>query len=174
MNINIVAKGFKLTPGTHEGVESELSELNKILGEDNSYRVLVKKHNYGEYECMISTYAHGHSFNIKATRKSIRSSIEAAANALKDALIENKSKIISKKLGSNSGVNNQDEEATVSHETVTKNKEVHLTPISDDEAIEQLNSNDFDMYMYLDEATLEIKGVYHRDNGYGVITFKTT
>lgn len=174
MNINIVAKGFKLTPGTHEGVESELSELNKLIGEDNSYRVLIKKHNYGEYECLISTYAHGHSFNIKATRKSIRSSIEAAANALKDAILESKSKVISKKLNSNSGMPSQEASVEDKHEVITKNKEVHLTPISDAEAIEQLNSHDFDMYMYLDEATLETKGVYHRDDGYGVITFKAT
>ena len=176
MNVNVRAKGFDLVPGTHDALNDELSDLNKILGIDTDYRVTIKKRVYGEYECMISTYIEPRNYNVKATRKSIRASIEAAAKALKEMILEERSKFISKKMNAN--ISDWDSiETAEKHErkvTVTKQKEVYLTPISDADAIEALNDSDKDMYMYLDEETLEVKGVYHRADGYGVITFKTT
>ena len=176
MTINVRAKGFDLVPGTHEAINAELSDLNKILGVDASYNVSIKKRVYGEYECMISTYIEPRDYNIKATRKSIRSAIEAAAKAMKEMILEERSKFITKKL--NAAVDNWDtvetEDKAPRKVSVTKKKDVFLTPISDAEAINELNASDKDMYMYLDEETLEVKGVYHRADGYGVITFKTT
>lgn len=171
MKVNIMAKGFELKSGTHEGIENELSDLNKIIGDDLSYRVTIKKRVYGEYECMISTYYKSRTYNIKATRKSIKAAIEASARDLKGMILENNAKVISKKLNA---ANDTKHTNKVDHKSsVTKHKEVQLTPISDAEAIANLDESGHDMFMYLDEATLEVKGVYHRADGYGVITFKS-
>ena len=174
MKINVLAKGFELSPGTHEGIEQELTDLSKILKvTDPSYRVTIKKRVYGEYECMISTYMHSRNYNVKATRKSIRASIEAAAKALKEMALEDHAKHIDKRINSARDVQDTVKDSTVGKQKVTKQKDVHLTPISDEDAIIQLNESEHDMFMYLDESTLEVKGVYHRADGYGVITFKT-
>lgn len=176
MNINIMAKGFDLVDGTRVALENELSDLNKLVKADPNYRVTLKKRDYGEYECTISTVVNCHDYNIRVTRKSIRSCIEAATKSLKEKILDDKSKMISKKLGAAtddwSAIEKEHKGQT--KKVVTKEKEVQLIPISDDEAIAELNASDKDMYMYLDESTLEVKGVYHRAEGYGVITFKTT
>lgn len=173
MKFNVVAKGFDLLPGMHDAIEQELTDLSKIISADPNYRVTIKKRVYGEYECMISTYIRSKNFNVKATRKSIRDAFEAAAKALKGMILESHDKFLTKKMNSAQGVEVHEDASEHNNEVVTKHKEVYLTPISDADAIRKLNDSDFDMFMYLDEATLEVKGVYHRDDGYGVITFKT-
>ena len=172
MAVNIVAKGFELVAGTHEAINDEINQLNKTLAINPNYRVTLKKRVYGEYECSITTSINSKPMTVRATRNSIRFAIEAAVKALKEMAIENKDKVITKKMNGTY----EKEDAPVAEkeaEEITKHKDVHLTPISDEEAIDELNKTDFDMYVYLDEATLETKAVYHRAEGYGVITFKT-
>lgn len=179
MNINFVVKGFELTQGARDGVEAELTSIEKMLNfKATSYNVTIKKLEYGEYECRINTRVNSRDISVKVSRISVRKSIEAAARALKDTVIANNSKAIASKRGE-ATCDFEDEDTcktckSKTHGKVTKVKDVHLTPVSDEEAIKQLQNSSFDMYMYLDEATLELKGVYYRGDGYGVINFKTT
>ena len=175
MTVNIHAKGFDLVKGTHEALKSELSTLNKIFGVDASYNVNIKKRIYGEYECSISTYIEPRNYTVKASRASIRDSIDAAVKAMKITVVSARLKDLDKQKTITDSFGNEHEISRIDNSgKITKTKEVHLTPISDAEAIEQLNDSDNDMFMYLDEKTLEVKGIYHRGLEYGVITFKTT
>ena len=173
MNTNIMVKNFNLFDGARNHIETGLEELNKLLEVDANYRVHIKKREYGEYECMISTTIDSKHFNIKATRDSVKFCIEAAIKAMKDTVLEYRSKVVTKRINAAYAVDKHEEAAVEKGDKITKVKNVHLTPVSDAEAIEALNESDKDMYMYLDEETLEVKGVYYRADGYGVINFKT-
>lgn len=182
MNNNIMAKNFNLFNGAREHIDSGLADLNSLLSVDTDYRVHIKKHTYGEYECTIAGIIDSKHFSVKATRDSVKYCIEAAIKAMKEAVLEYRSKVMDKRVGERQAASEAKKMVTdhyidydITRVTdVNKRKEVQLTPISDDEAIECLNNSDYAMYMYLDEMTLEVKGIYNRGDGYGVITFKAT
>lgn len=173
MNINILGKNMNLAPGTHMGVKKDLENLCKFLDIDTTFDVRLNKLDYNEIECRISTLIDSSRYNIKVTRETVYGAVDAAVKALKEKVLEDRHKLTDKKMSAIYNHKEAAEKEVEEKDVITKIKDIHLTPISDAEAIEELNNSRHDVYMYLDEATLEVKGVYKRSEGYGLINFKT-
>ena len=173
MAVFIVANGFELTQNAPKIIEGKFENLREEVGNKSDYRVNITKTVDG-YECKVVTHMFNKAFTVTVDRDNFHDVVDSAVKAIKDAMREYKDKIIDKRINS---CHDFDEYTRyecndVDVKTVTRHKEVHLTPVSDDEAIEMLNKTNNNIYIYLDDKTLELKAVYERADGYGVITFK--
>jgi len=94
--INITARGFDLKQGAKDGIEKELKRIEKMLPENASFDVTLKKEKEG-YKCDITVKHFGSFIRGEAFEEKIEPVIDAAVDDLKRKIRKLKTLVVDKK-----------------------------------------------------------------------------
>lgn len=178
--INITARGFELKQGAKDGIEKELHRIEKMLPENASFDVTLKKEKDG-YGCDITVKHFGSFIRGEGKADKIEPVIDEAVDDLKRKLRKIKTYFVDKKrkggidelveamgdLSEDVSMENFDE-AYFESVDITRRKSITPNMMTDDEAIVQMEmlGHSFFVYLGIDGET---KIVYKRKTGYGVL-----
>lgn len=178
--INITARGFDLKQGTKDGIDSELKRIERMLPDNASFDVTLKKER-DEYECDITVKHVGSFIRGEAKAARIEPAVDMAVDDLKRKLRKLKTFLVDKKrkggideiaqaidvLGEEITMDNFDE-AYDSSVDIKRKKTISPNMMSDDEAIVQMEmlGHSFFVYLGIDGET---KIIYKRKSGYGML-----
>ncbi len=173
MNINIVGKNISVTKALEDKITKKLNNLDKyfIIDENDTAKVLLRTYpTKQKIEVTIPT-----KFAILRAETSaddMYSAIDQVVDKLKDQIRRQKTRIMDKKshplyeafldfdvMGN-----------PIESDEIVRTKTIHPESMSLDEAIVKMDLMDHSFFIYTDDETNKIAGVYLRnDGGYGLI-----
>ena len=175
MKFTIRGKKLKVTDALKSYIEEKIGRLDKYFeNPDNiSANVLIRlSGNNQVVEVTINT--HGLILRGEESNKDLYASIDLVTDKIERQIRKNKTKIHKKtsKETIRDFVNFETEEAE-DNKDVVKRKVIDMKPMSEEEAILQMNLIDHDFFVYKDADTNNVNVVYKRKTGdYGVIETK--
>lgn len=172
MKCIIRGEKIRVTSAISEYVETKISRLDKYFKlDDVKANVLVKvkgKHQSVEVTIPYDKY----TLRGEETKDDLYAAIDLVVDKLEGQIRKTKSKL-KKQIKKNETVLNFDYELSEEEEyknKIVKRKQLELKPMSEEEAILQLELLGHDFFIYKDVHTNEIDILYKRKDGnYGVI-----
>ncbi|MCR5208244.1 MAG: ribosome-associated translation inhibitor RaiA [Eubacterium sp.] len=180
--INITARGFELKQGAKDGIEKELKRIEKMLPENATFDVTLKKEKEG-YSCDITVKHFGSFIRGEAFESKIEPVIDAAVDDLKRKLRKLKTLFVDKKrkggldelaeafeeLEVDDDFSMDDfDEVYYSSVDIKRTKTITPNMMTDDEAAVQMEMLGHSFFVYLG-VDGETKIIYKRKSGYGVL-----
>ena len=175
MKFTIRGKKLKVTDALKSYIEEKIGRLDKYFeNPDNiSANVLIRlSGNNQVVEVTINT--HGLILRGEESNKDLYASIDLVTDKIERQIRKNKTKIHKKT--SKETIRDFREfetEEVEDNKDVVKRKTIDMKPMSEEEAILQMNLIDHDFFVYKDADTNNVNVVYKRKDGdYGVIETK--
>ena len=173
MNIKLTGKNIDLTDGLKERVDDKMSKLDKYFNKDVDAQVTLKVQKLDQI-AEVTIPLKGTILRAEVKDKDMYNSIDAVVGKLEKQLQKFRSKLRDKHRDDNIFVGPilEDENMDEYAEEIQNSKVKHfeLRPMSDEEAVMQLNLIDHDFYMYKDTKDFQVRVVYKKEDGtYGVI-----
>ena len=175
--MEIVIRGSKLeiTDSMEEYAKEKLSKLDRYLDEsENPKATVLAKVNGHEQKIEVTIPLKNVILRAEEVKEDFYAAIDVAIDKLERQIRKNKTRIqSSKKKESRDFAYNYIEEIKEDdeeEETVVKRKKIDLKPMSEEEAILQMELLGHSFYLYKDADTDKATVVYKRKDGnYGVI-----
>ena len=175
MEIFVRGDKIKVTKAIQDYAQEKLGRIEKYLGDSNNVRatvmVNVKGHNQKvEVTIPLKTVI----LRAEETRDDLYAAIDVVVDKLERQIRKNKTKLQSKKMKENfskdfmlDSIEKIDEE---NEDKIVKRKKIEVKPMSEEEAILQMELLGHSFYLYKDADTNKATVVYKRKDGnYGVI-----
>ncbi len=176
MKFDIRGEKLVITNAIKEYIEEKVKKIQKYLSkaDEITARVVVSvKGKDQKVEVTIPTK----NLTLRAEEKNndLYSAIDLVVEKLERQIIKNKTKILSKNIKGkvsefflNDIDSDEDED-----EIIVKRKQLDTKPMSEEEAILQMNMIGHDFFIFKDDKTFEINVLYRRKDGnYGLIETK--
>ena len=175
MNINIRGKKIEVTDAIKKYIEEKIGRLDKYFkdGSEKSANILIKLRGRNQVvEVTINT----NSFVLRAeeSEEDLYAAIDKVSDKLERQIRKNKTRLHRKvnKEKINDFILEFDEEQT-NESNIVKRKVIETKPMSEEEAILQMELIGHDFYAFKNDKTNEVNVVYKRkDNDYGVMEIK--
>lgn len=174
MEIFVRGENLKVTKAIENYAKDKLGRINKYIGDSNNVRATivlnVKNHNQ-KVEVTIPLK----SFILRAeeTRDDLYAAIDVVVDKLERQIRKNKTKLLSKKIKDTSSKEFMIEEIESideDEEKIVKRKKIEVKPMSEEEAIIQMELLGHQFYIFKDVETSKPAVVYKRKEGnYGII-----
>lgn len=172
MNIKLTGKNIDLTDGLKERVDDKMSKLDKYFNKDVDAQVTLKVQKLDQI-AEVTIPLKGTILRAEVKDKDMYNSIDTVVQKLEKQLQKFRSKLRDKHRDDNVFVGPMIEEGQDEYAEelqISKVKHFELRPMSDEEAVMQLNLLDHDFYMYKDTKDFNVRVVYKKGDGtYGVI-----
>ena len=177
MNIKLTGKNIDLTDGLKERVNDKMSKLDKYFNKDVDAQVTLKVQKLDQI-CEVTIPLKGTILRAEVKNADLYNSIDESVVKLEKQLKKFRSKLRDKHRDDNFFVGpmmeDAEEESNMDEYAeeimISKVKHFELRPMSDEEAVMQLNLLDHDFYMYKDTKDFAVRVVYKKADGtYGVI-----
>ena len=173
MEVLVRGENIKVTKAINEYVTSKLKKIDKYIG-DNEHVKATALISVKGYNQKVEITIPLKSFMVRAeeTKEDLYASIDLVVDKLERQIRKNKTRIASKKAkGANKDfIVEEIEDDTFEEEKVVKRKKVETKPMSEEEAILQMELLGHQFYIFKDVDTLKPTVVYSRkDGGYGII-----
>jgi len=174
VNINIRGDRIDVTDSIKNYVKEKLVRLEKYFDEPNTIdaHVLIRVRNGNEIiEVTIPTG----KFTLRAEEKNedLYAAIDLVVDVLERQIRKNKTKLNKKRSEEPFGfaaIESDDEESS---EVIVKRKDITSKPMSEEEAILQMNLIDHEFFVFKNSENGEVEVVYKRKDGnYGLISSK--
>ena len=175
MEIFVRGDKIKVTKAIQDYAQEKLGRIEKYLGDSNNVRatvmVNVKGHNQKvEVTIPLKTVI----LRAEETRDDLYAAIDVVVDKLERQIRKNKTKLQSKKMKESfskdfmlDAIEKVEEE---NEDKIVKRKKVEVKPMSEEEAILQMELLEHQFYIFKDAETNNIAVVYKRNEGnYGII-----
>ena len=175
MEIFVRGDKIKVTKAIQDYAQEKLGRIEKYLGDSNNVRatvmVNVKGHNQKvEVTIPLKTVI----LRAEETRDDLYAAIDVVVDKLERQIRKNKTKLQSKKMKENfskdfmlESIEKIDEE---NEDKIVKRKKIEVKPMSEEEAILQMELLEHQFYIFRDAETNNVAVVYKRNEGnYGII-----
>ena len=175
MEIFVRGDKIKVTKAIQDYAQEKLGRIEKYLGDSNNVRatvmVNVKGHNQKvEVTIPLKTVI----LRAEETRDDLYAAIDVVVDKLERQIRKNKTKLQSKKMKENfskdfmlDSIEKIDEE---NEDKIVKRKKIEVKPMSEEEAILQMELLEHQFYIFRDADTNNVAVVYKRNEGnYGII-----
>lgn len=175
MNITLRGDKIKITDAMQEYADEKLERLNKYLDDSDNVKanIVVKVQNYKQ---KVEVTIPLKSFILRAeeVQDDFYSAIDIVVDKIERQIRKNKTKLQSKKIKNSKEIvfdyieDYKDEEEEKG--SVVKRKKIEVKPMSEEEAIIQMELLGHQFYLFKDAETLKPALVYKRNDGcYGII-----
>ena len=174
--MEILVRGEKVdtTKSINDYVKEKLSKIEKYIDESENVRatVLFKVRNHSQ-KVEVTIPLKKLILRAEEERDDVYSAIDVVVDKLERQIRKNKTKLQSRKVRDNKDIlvdfiDNSDDEDE--EKVVVKRKKIDFKPMSEEEAIIQMELLGHNFYMFKDDTTLKPTLVYKRaDGNYGVI-----
>ena len=175
MEIFVRGDKIKVTKAIQDYAQEKLGRIEKYLGDSNNVRatvmVNVKGHNQKvEVTIPLKTVI----LRAEETRDDLYAAIDVVVDKLERQIRKNKTKLQSKKMKDTfskdfmlDAIEKVEEENV---DKIVKRKKVEVKPMSEEEAILQMELLEHQFYIFKDAETDKVAVVYKRNEGnYGII-----
>ncbi len=175
MNFNIRGKKIEVTKALKDYVEQKLGRLNKYFSNPDNItaNVLIKVQGKDQIvEVTINT--HGLILRGEEVSKDLYSSIDLVADKMERQIRKNKTRL-HKKITKDSlkDFHIIDDEKEENNNNIVKRKTIDIKPMSEEEAILQMELLDHDFFAFKTIDSGEINVLYRRKDGnYGILETK--
>ena len=172
MEILIRGDKIKVTQSINDYLNEKLSKLEKYIDDYNNVRatVVIKVKNH-EQKVEVTIPLKKFILRAEESREDLYAAIDVVVDKIERQIRKNKTKLQSKKIKDNKDIvidfiEDYDEKET----NIVKRKKIEVKPMSEEEAIIQMELLGHSFYLFKDATTLRPTLVYKRDdNNYGVI-----
>ncbi|MCX7715694.1 MAG: ribosome-associated translation inhibitor RaiA [Clostridia bacterium] len=175
MKFNIIGRKMELTDQIRDYATKKLSKLDKFFREESEARVVIGKIKDKQY-METTIYASGMMYRAEVTDDEVLAAIDKTVDIIERQIRKNKTKL-EKKIKHDATADNilisgtdyvqEEEEAEFK---VIKRKRFQVKPMSEEEAILQMNLLGHNFFVFLNTETDEMNVVYKRKDGnYAVI-----
>lgn len=175
MEIYVRGDKIEVTKAIQDYAQEKLGRIEKYLGDSSNVRatvvVNVKGHRQKvEVTIPLKTVI----LRAEETREDLYAAIDVVADKLERQIRKNKTKLQSKKMKDTfskdfmlDAIENVEEENV---DKIVKRKKIEVKPMSEEEAILQMELLEHQFYIFKDSETNNISVVYKRNEGnYGII-----
>ncbi len=175
MEINIRGDKITVTQAIQDYAKDKLSRINKYIGDSDNVRasvlINVKGHDQKvEVTIPLKTVI----LRAEETRDDLYAAIDVVVDKLERQIRKNKTKLNKRReVAQEFAYIPEDEEEYVDDNMIVKRKMVSAKPMSEDEAILQMELLDHDFFMFKNEDEDCFSVLYRRKDGnYGIICSK--
>ena len=177
MKYNIRGKKVKITDDLKSYTEEKLSKLDKFfLNPDEFTANVVFKNHEPLQKVEVTVPVKRIILRAEESNKDPKAAIDLIVDKLERQIRKNKTRMNKKSARDKMAGFNTDFEAEKSDKDkskIVKRKDIELKPMSEEEAILQMNLIDHDFFMYRNDKTGDIEVIYKRaDENYGLIKEK--
>ena len=175
MQINIRGDKVTVTPAIKEYIEEKLSKLDKYFEnpEEIKSSVVIKVKNK-EQSIEVTVPTSKFTLRAEEIHADLYAAIDVVVDKLERQIRKNKTKLQSKKMKENfskdfmlDSIEKIDEE---NEDKIVKRKKIEVKPMSEEEAILQMELLEHQFYIFRDAETNNVAVVYKRNEGnYGII-----
>lgn len=175
MKFNIIARKIHVTDKIQEYVEKKLGKLDKFFKDESEARVVLGTIKDNEY-IEASIYAGGMIYRAEVIDSDIMAAIDKTVDIIERQIRKNKTRL-EKKIKREATLDdmllsgaNYTEGEDVGEFKIARRKRFRVKPMSEEEAILQMNLLGHSFYVFLNQETEEINVVYKRNDGnYAII-----
>lgn len=172
MKCKIRGEKIKITGAIQEYVESKLSKLDKYFKNENVDANILIKVKGNEQAIEVTIPYDRYTLRSEEKRDDLYAAIDLVIDKLEGQIRKNKTKL-KKQIKKSEEFFNFDyelEKEEVKENKIVKRKSFEMKPMSDEDAILELELLGHDFYVYRDSKTNEVNILYKRKDGnYGVI-----
>ena len=174
MEIIIRGDKLKVTDSMKEYIEEKIAKLDKYLQNSDDVRatVVVKVRNHNQV-VEITVPLKSLILRAEESQEDIYAAVDLALDKLERQIRKNKTKLLTRQSKNTNLIGfsfDNVDEIEESSEKIVKRKTIEVKPMSEEEAILQLELLGHQFYMYKDSETMKPVVIYKRkDNGYGII-----
>jgi putative sigma-54 modulation protein len=174
MNVSIVSKNIEVTDAIRERVENTLDKLEKFINEDVKVNVKldVKKKNQ-KIEITLF-FKDGYIIRAEESKQDLYSAIDLIQDKLSGQIRRYKTQTL-KRNRKNESIKFENVDPYVAldsdeEDLIKRRKKISLDkPMTQEEAIIQMDLLDHDFFIFRDIESDEISVIYKRHDGYGLI-----
>lgn len=180
MEINIRGDKIKVTKSIEDYAKEKLSRINKYIGDSEHIRatvvINVKGHNQ---KVEVTIPLKSVILRAEETRDDLYAAIDVVVDKLERQIRKNKTKIQSRKIKDKISKDlmidaivaiDDDKEDEEESTKIVKRKTVEVKPMSEEEAVLQMELLEHQFYIFKDADTNKVAVVYKRKEGnYGII-----
>ncbi len=173
MNITLRGDKIKITDAMKEYANEKLEKLNKYLDDSQSVKanIVVKVQNYKQ-KVEVTIPLKNFILRAEEVQDDFYAAIDTVVDKIERQIRKNKTKLQSKKVKDYKEIVfdyievEEDEE----EDAIVKRKKIDVKPMSEEEAIIQMELLGHQFYLFKDAETLKPAVVYKRNDGqYGII-----
>ena len=175
MELKIRGEKIKITQSMKDYIEDKLSKLDKYLEKSNdvSANVIVKVRGH-EQKVEITIPLKSFILRSEETQEDFYAAVDKTIDKLERQIRKNKTRLMTKHEKSSFDFNFDsivvEKKEEKAEKKVVKRKTIEVKPMSEEEAILQMELLGHEFFMYKDSETMEIAVVYKRKDGnYGVL-----
>lgn len=171
MKIDILERGYKAKDKLRDLIEKKVNRFDKYVGEDANCKIVLSMRNENSYKMEVTLSAKNLFVRSEVESDNMYVNIDTCLSKIERQIVKHQDKLASKKIAFNpADLFFFDELPTFRKPVISKRKHYDLHPMSEEEAIEQLELVDHDFYVFLNEKTQKVNVLYRRgDEDYGVI-----
>lgn len=173
MKIDILERGYKAKDKLKELLLKKIEKFEKFLGKNATCKVVLSSRNENAYKMEVSIQSKGLFVRSEVESDNMYANIDTCLSKIERQIVKHQDKLTTIKR--NGFIDPADllffdELPTFEQPKITKRKTYELYPMSEQEALEQLELVGNSFYVFLNEATQKVCVVYLRDDGdYGII-----
>ena len=175
MELNIRGDKIKITKAMKDYIEEKISKLDKYLekGKDVKANVIVKVKGH-EQTIEITIPLKSFILRSEETQEDFYAAVDKTIDKLERQVRKNKTRLMTKHEKASYDFNFDsivvDKKKEKEDHKVVKRKTIEVKPMSEEEAILQMDLLGHQFFMYKDSETMDIAVVYKRKDGnYGVL-----
>ena len=172
MNITLRGDKIKITDAMRDYANEKLERINKYLDDSSNVNanVVVKVENYKQ-KVEVTIPLKNFILRSEEVQDDFYAAMDVTVDKIERQIRKNKTKLQSKKVKEYKEIvfdyiENEEEE----EEVIVKRKKIDVKPMSEEEAIIQMELLGHQFYLFKDAETLKPSVVYKRNDGqYGII-----
>jgi len=174
MNITLRGDRIKITDAMKEYANEKLEKLNKYLDDSQNVKanIVVKVQNYKQ-KVEVTIPLKNFILRAEEVQDDFYAAIDIVVDKIERQIRKNKTKLQSKKVKDYKEIIfdyielEEDEEAV---DSIVKRKKIDVKPMSEEEAIIQMELLGHQFYLFKESETLKPAVIYKRNDGqYGII-----
>lgn len=184
MDITITGRKMPVTDALREYAEEKIGNSMKVMDIDPLTAEVVLEveknpSNPTPARCEVTMRARGHIIRVEESEENMYAAIDVAAAKVLRQLRKYKTRVIDKKIASapadkSAPAKELDLDALMNElnggDEIVRVKEISLEPLTEEEALIQMDLLGHDFFVYIDRDSNEVNVLYRRDNGgYGLI-----
>ena len=173
MEIIIRGDKVKVTNAINDYITEKIGKLEKYFGDSSNIRATVffKVRNHSQ-KVEVTIPLKKFILRAEEEREDVYAAVDVVIDKIERQIRKNKTKLQSKKIKDNKDLALDEIEDIESDENnvIVKRKKIDVKPMSEEEAIIQMELLGHNFYLFKDSVTLKPVLIYKRtDNNYGII-----
>lgn len=183
MDITVTGRRMTISDSLRDYAEEKIGNSMKAmdispLSAEVVLQVEKNPANPAPCTCEVTMHAKGHIIRVEENEESMFAAIDVAAAKVLRQLRKYKTRVLNQRIGSTESVKQGSDldldalmqELASDDEEIVRVKEIELLPLTQDEALVQIDLLGHDFFAYVDRDTNAVNILYRRSNGgYGLI-----